>query len=131
MISRVLVILFLVSQVLGEVVNLDKDSFYPFVTENEVIVKFYAPWCGHCKKMVGVWNDYGSNDELGYKVAQLDCTATQDICAAEGVRGYPTIKVYSEGRVVATHTGPRTIDDFHATVLSAIPSFASEPDIDQ
>lgn len=40
------------SDVDSEVVHLSTNSFDPVIKEeSSVIVMFYAPWCGHCKKM--------------------------------------------------------------------------------
>lgn len=57
-------------------------------------VKFFAPWCGHCKSMAGAWKEYGqaANDK-NFRVAEVDCTTSKDSCSKFGVRGYPTIKL--------------------------------------
>merc|ERR1719236_267566 len=43
-------------------------NFEELVTENtkDVLVEFYAPWCGHCKKLTPIY------DELAEKMAEED-----------------------------------------------------------
>uniref|UniRef100_A0A670IKJ4 protein disulfide-isomerase n=1 Tax=Podarcis muralis TaxID=64176 RepID=A0A670IKJ4_PODMU len=60
------------------------------------LVDFYAPWCGHCKKLEPVWNEVGK--EMGstgspVKVGKMDATSYSSIASEFGVRGYPTIKL--------------------------------------
>lgn len=94
----------------SEVVVLSKDNFDSFIGENELtLVKFYAPWCGHCKKMAP---DYEKAARLlkaqGYKIklGKVDSTVEKEISEMYGVTGYPTLKVFRNGRR-ADYEGPR------------------------
>ena len=62
---------------------------------NTVFLKFFAPWCGHCKKTAPDWDrmmeEYaGSATQL---VADVDCTTEEKLlCDAHGVQGFLTLK---------------------------------------
>jgi len=70
-----------------EVVSSDKD----------VLVKYYAPWCGHCKALAPHWDTVGADtkdiDDL--VIAKFD--ATENEVAGLEIRGYPTLKFYPKG----------------------------------
>lgn len=57
-------------------------NFKDFVTNNEfVFVKFYAPWCGHCKKMAPGYSKLGKrmlDENSNIKIAKLDATVHKE-----------------------------------------------------
>ncbi len=52
------------------------DDFEKEVLESEgpVFVKFYAPWCGHCKTLEPIWNNVASELKGKVKIAKIDAT---------------------------------------------------------
>jgi len=75
------------------------------------LVMFYAPWCGHCKRMKPEF-DKAAGDLLAndppVTLAKVDCTeAGKDVCSRFEVRGYPTLKIFRNGEVSSDYNGPR------------------------
>lgn len=76
-------------------IELTQDTWDETTAGKAVFVKFFAPWCGHCKKMKPAWDSLmedfeGSESVL---VADVDCIeAGKSLCDKVGVKGFPTIK---------------------------------------
>jgi len=94
--------------------ELDKANWDAETAGKSVFVKFYAPWCGHCKKMKPDWDKLMEEykDSKTALVAEVDCTASgKDLCNEIGVRGYPTIK-HGDPNDMQDYKGGRTLADF-------------------
>jgi len=61
-----------------------------------VLVKFYAPWCGHCKSLAPTWEKAATNLKGLVKVVKVDCTTEQALCGRFDVKGYPTLKLFKD-----------------------------------
>jgi thiol-disulfide isomerase/thioredoxin len=69
---------------------------------------YYAPWCGHCKKLAPVWSelaDYVQGSEL--TIAKLD--ATEEKISDPHVKSYPTIFFYPKGEDKIAYDGKRDL----------------------
>eukprot|EP00123_Amoebidium_parasiticum_P000841 comp11741_c0_seq1/m.6331 comp11741_c0_seq1/g.6331 ORF comp11741_c0_seq1/g.6331 comp11741_c0_seq1/m.6331 type:complete len:362 (-) comp11741_c0_seq1:137-1222(-) len=80
---------------------LSESNFGEIVLDNNknVLVEFYAPWCGHCKALAPTWEKVAQNFKLepNCVVANLDATQHSDVAQKFEVQGYPTIKFFSAG----------------------------------
>jgi protein disulfide isomerase len=68
-----------------------------FNPDSDVLIEFYAPWCGHCKKLEPIFNELGEKlkDIKGLTIAKMDATANE-VTGVE-VKGFPTLKFYPKG----------------------------------
>ncbi|KAM9944293.1 hypothetical protein ACTFIT_008981 [Dictyostelium discoideum] len=74
------------------------------ITTGNWLVEFFAPWCGHCKRLAPVYEElaqlYNVDIENSkVKIAQVNCVDNQSVCSKYEIKGYPTIKYFSEGEI--------------------------------
>ena len=104
----------------GEVVSLTSKNFKSLTAPAEQVsfVKFFAPWCGHCKKMAPAWvdlaKDVGSDDSV--LIGEVDCTVESALCQENEVKGYPTLKAFKGGKLIEKYAGARDLNSFKNAV---------------
>lgn len=89
---------------------LDDSNFNDFInTYQNVLVEFYAPWCGHCKKLTPEYSAAAEavKDVENLRIAKVDATEAKELANTYGIRGFPTLKFFKSGNPT-DYAGQRT-----------------------
>ncbi|XP_024959527.1 protein disulfide isomerase-like 2-3 [Cynara cardunculus var. scolymus] len=100
-------------------VELNSHNFDEMVVKSKDLwmVEFFAPWCGHCKKLAPEWKKAAKNLQGKVKLGHVNCDDEKSLMSRFKVQGFPTILVFG-----ADKDSPITYEG--ARSASAIESFA-------
>jgi len=70
-----------------------------------VVVDFYAPWCGPCRRMAPVLEQVASQYAGKVKFLKVNVDEASGLARRLGVQGLPTLLFFREGKVVDTQVG--------------------------
>jgi protein disulfide-isomerase A1 len=85
----------------------------------DLLVEFYAPWCGHCKKLAPEYSKAAkrlAQNSPPIRIAKVDATANSKLASSYKLEGYPTLK-YFVNKEANEYTGGRTEDTIVSWVL--------------
>ncbi|EFO24730.2 Pdia4 protein [Loa loa] len=90
------------------VAKLTKEVFSEFITLHRlVLIKFYAPWCGHCKKLAPEYEKAAKKLKgTDIMLAEVDSTTEKNLSAEFDITGYPTLYIFRNGKKF-DYKGPR------------------------
>ncbi|TFL00664.1 thioredoxin-like protein [Pterulicium gracile] len=81
----------------GLVNPITPDTFDHTIGQGPTFVKFYAPWCGHCKKLAPTWVNLAQHMQNKMNIVELNCDEYESFCKSKGVKGYPQLMYYANG----------------------------------
>nr|XP_026500812.1 protein disulfide-isomerase A5 [Vanessa tameamea] len=84
-----------------DVEHLTAQTFDSVLSKAEhALVVFYAPWCGHCKRIKPEFENAATrikNENMNGLLAAVDATKQPELASRFGVKGYPTLKYFNRG----------------------------------
>ncbi|KAK3114519.1 protein disulfide-isomerase precursor [Teratosphaeriaceae sp. CCFEE 6253] len=104
----------------GPVTIVVAKNYQDVVIDNDkdVLLEFYAPWCGHCKALAPKYDELAGmfkshSDKV--TIAKVDATLND---VPDEIQGFPTIKLFKAGSKDAPvdYTGSRTVEDLAAFI---------------
>lgn len=86
------------------VTSLTAETFDSFIESHQrVFVKFYAPWCGHCKSMAPAYARLAKRMEAESReiaVVKVDAASESELAQRFAIQGFPTLKLFIGGTPV-------------------------------
>jgi len=86
--------------------------------DKNVLVEFYAPWCGHCKQIAPIWDKLGEHfkDQTDVVIAKMDSTVNE--VDEVKIQSFPTLKWFPKEGGIVDYSGGRTLEDLTKFVAS-------------
>ncbi|KAF3930481.1 Thioredoxin [Dactylella cylindrospora] len=114
--SAASVLLYATLSVASNVVDLTPKNFDDIVLKSgkPALVKFFAPWCGHCKKLAPTYDELGDafaslKDKV--TIAKVDADAHKALGKRFGIKGFPTLKWFDgKSEEPIAYDSARTLD---------------------
>ncbi|KAM7253289.1 hypothetical protein ACFE04_025907 [Oxalis oulophora] len=91
------------------------DNIQEFVLDSgkNVLLEFYAPWCGHCKNLAPILNEVAVHfeKETDVVIAKFDATANDVPGETFKVEGYPTLYFKTASGTILSYDDGRTKEE--------------------
>ncbi|WP_253737158.1 thioredoxin [Halohasta salina] len=86
-------------------IHIESVDHFSEVTESHdvVLVDFYADWCGPCQQLEPIVEQVAAETDAA--VAKVDIDRLQPLAQQYGVRGVPTMVLFSDGEAVEQTVG--------------------------
>ncbi|GAB2274953.1 Protein disulfide-isomerase 2-3 [Dionaea muscipula] len=113
-------------------VELNSRNFDELVLKSKELwlVEFFAPWCGHCKKLAPEWKKASNNLKGKVKLGHVNCDEEKSLMSRFNVQGFPTIMLFGADKdSPSNYEGARTASAIESFALEQLETNVAPPDV--
>lgn len=81
-------------------IDLTMETFSNQVSQGVWWIKFFSPYCHHCKAFAPTWTKLYDEYKGSVKFGNVNCVSQGDLCGQENVMAYPAIHLYKDAKLV-------------------------------
>jgi thioredoxin 1 len=106
------------SKMAGNVIELTDENFDEVVhtAGTPVLVDFWAPWCGPCRMMGPIIEEFANDYSGKAKICKLNTDDARDSAMEFGISAIPTIILFKDGQVSKKWVGLTSKKDLAAAI---------------
>ena len=79
-------------------------------TTGDWFVKFYAPWCGHCRRLEPTWNELAEKVGGKVNIAKINVDESPSTAERFNIKGFPTLIFLRRGKFYKYTSSDRTLE---------------------
>lgn len=89
-------------------------------SEKPVVVDFWAPWCGPCRRLSPVLEEVAAELADQVTVAKLNTDENAETAGKYGIMSIPTLVIFKNGKEVGRTVGLMPKDELKERITTAI-----------
>ena len=104
----------------SEIKHLNDEIFDAEISEGFTLVDFYADWCGPCRMMVPVLEEFAKEKKGEISVGKLDIESAQETTKNFNINSVPTLILFHKGREIERIVGVKDLASLNSIVGQAV-----------
>jgi thioredoxin 1 len=100
--------------------HLDDSNFADETASGVTLVDFYADWCGPCRMMTPVVEEFADKKTGEISVVKVDIDASPSVTQQFQVTSIPTLVLLKEGKPIANYVGLKDLPQLEELVKSSL-----------
>lgn len=107
---------------MSEAIELNAERFVTLVEKGKtpVLVDFWAPWCGPCKKMGPILDQVAKNKAGKVTIAKVNCDDEPELAGRFGITGIPCMILFKGLEEIDRKVGAVASEDLEAWLDKAL-----------
>jgi thioredoxin 1 len=92
---------------MANIQELSESSFESEVLNSPtpVLVDFWAPWCGPCRRIAPLLEQFAQDNATAVKVVKINTDENMSIATGYNIDAIPTLILFKDGQVVERFVG--------------------------